>query len=314
MVTQSDTPRNRGDRDAPHMTPVTPAEDIRTVLLNEISWGAVIAGVAVALVMQLLLNMLGIGIGVATLDPMTGDSPEARTFSIVAGIWWTVSGIIAAFTGGYAAGRLAGRPKPETAGWHGLCAWAVSTLLVVGLMAGTASTVIGGALNLVAGAAGGLGRTATTAAQTAIPTIAQTTDPFAGIEQSLRAATGGEDPAALRDAAIAAVRGVVTGDEAQAADARERAAQALARMQNISIDEARTRVANYEQQYRQAVDRARQRAKEVADAATKIISRAALFGFFALALGAIAGWFGGRAGAVDSTITSAILRRRRSVA
>jgi hypothetical protein len=292
------------------MTPVTPAEDIRTVLLNEISWGAVIAGVAVALVVQLLLNMLGIGIGVATLDPMTGDSPEARTFSIIAGIWWTVCGIIAAFTGGYAAGRLAGRPKPETAGWHGLSAWAVSTLLVVGLMAATASTVVGGALNLVAGAAGGLGRTATTAAQTAIPTIAQTTDPFAGIEQSLRAATGGEDPAALRDAAIAAVRGVVTGDEAQAADARERAAQALARMQNISIDEARTRVGNYEQQYRQAVDRARQRAREAADAATKIVSRAALFGFFALALGAVAGWFGGRAGAVDPTITSAILRRR----
>ena len=309
MSTPPNTPRNRGDRDAPHMTPVTPAEDIRTVVLNEISWGAVIAGVVVALVVQLLLNMLGIGIGVATLDPISGDSPEARTFSIAAGIWWTVSGIVAALIGGYAAGRLAGRPKPETAGWHGLSAWALSTLLVVGFMAVTASTVVGGAVNLVAGAAGGLGRTAATAAQTAVPTIAQAMDPFAGIEQSLRSATGGEDPAALRDAAIAAVRGALTGDQAQAADARERAAQALARMQNISIDDARKRIGEYEQQYRQAVDQARQRAREAADAAAKVVSRAALFGFFALALGAVAGWFGGRAGAVEPTITSAMLGR-----
>jgi hypothetical protein len=50
----------------------------------------------VALVVQLLLNMLGIGLGVATLDLMTGDSPELRTFSIFAAIWWTVCDIIVA--------------------------------------------------------------------------------------------------------------------------------------------------------------------------------------------------------------------------
>jgi hypothetical protein len=50
--------------------------------------------VVVALVVQLLLNMLGIGLGVATLDLMTGDRPELRTFSIFAAIWWTVCDII----------------------------------------------------------------------------------------------------------------------------------------------------------------------------------------------------------------------------
>ena len=94
---QPDTPRHRGDQDAPHTSPVTPAEDVRTIMLNRISWGAVLAGVAVALVTQLLLNMLGLGIGIATLDPGTGDNPTASTFSIGAGIWWTLSGIIAWF-------------------------------------------------------------------------------------------------------------------------------------------------------------------------------------------------------------------------
>ena len=110
-VHHPDTPRNRGDLDAPHMSPITPAEDARTILINKISWSAVLAGVVVALVTQLILNMLGIGIGAATLDPMTGDNPSATSFSIGAGLWFSLSGILAALAGGYAAGRLAGKPK-----------------------------------------------------------------------------------------------------------------------------------------------------------------------------------------------------------
>src|SRR3954462_139282 len=121
---QPDTPRNRGDGGAPHLSPATPAEDQRTILLNEIAWGAVLAGVVVALVTQLLLNMLGLGIGIATLNPGTPDNPSATSLSIGAGIWWTLSGILASLAGGYAAGRLSGRPKEATAAWHGLTAWA----------------------------------------------------------------------------------------------------------------------------------------------------------------------------------------------
>ena len=100
-----DTPRNRGDHDAPHVSPVTPAEDARSVLLNRVSWGAVLAGVVVALVAQLILNMIGIGIGAATLDPAgaADQNPSARGFSIGAAVWWTVSGILAALAGGVSA-------------------------------------------------------------------------------------------------------------------------------------------------------------------------------------------------------------------
>ena len=78
-----DTPRNRGDSDAPHMSPVTPQEDFRTIVLNRVSWAAVLAGVVVSLVTQLLLNMLGLGLGLSTLDPGTGDNPAASTFSML---------------------------------------------------------------------------------------------------------------------------------------------------------------------------------------------------------------------------------------
>ena len=120
------TPRNRGDTDAPHMSPVTPAEDARTIMINQISWGAVLAGVVLTLAIQLILNLLGIGIGAATLDPGqgAGANPEASTLGIGAGIWFVVAGIVASFVGGYAAGRLGGKPKESTAGWHGLTTWA----------------------------------------------------------------------------------------------------------------------------------------------------------------------------------------------
>jgi hypothetical protein len=308
-----DTPRNRGDHDAPHMSPVTPAEDVRTIMLNKISWGAVLAGVVVALVTQLLLNMLGLGIGVATLDPGTGDNPSAATFSIGAGVWWTVSGIIAALVGGYAAGRLSGRPKEATAGWHGLTAWALTTLVIFYLLSSTVGGVLGGVYNTVSGAIGGLGRTAATAATTAAPALSQATDPFAAVERAMRENTGGQDPAALRDTAVSAVRAALVGDPAQAQEARERAAQAIARAQNVPIEEARNQVAGYEQQYRQTVDEAKRQATEAADTAAKTVSRGALFGFVALLLGAVAGWFGGRAGAVDPTMTNlALAGRRRS--
>jgi hypothetical protein len=307
---QPDTPRNRGEDDAPHLGPTTPAEDARTVLLNEVSWAAVFAGVVVALVAQLLLNMLGLGIGVATLDPGTGDNPSASALSIGAGLWWTLSGVLASLAGGYAAGRLSGRPKEATAAWHGLTAWAFTTLVIFYLLSSAVGGVLGGVYNTVSGALGGLGRTATATATAAAPALSQAADPFAAIERSVREASGGDDPAALRDAAVTAVRGMLTGDPAQAQEARERAAQAVARARNVPIEQAREQVAGYERQYRQTVDEARRQATEAADAAARVVSRGALFGFFALALGAVAAWFGGRAGAVYPTLTDLTLLGR----
>ena len=149
------TPRNMGDHDAPHLSPATPGEDARTILLNRVSWGAVLVGVAIALVTQLILNMIGLGVGVGTLDPGTGDNPSATSLSIGAGIWFVLAGIIASFAGGYAAGRLAGKPKESTAGWHGLASWAVTTLVIFYLLSTTLGSLVGGVYNTVSGAIGG---------------------------------------------------------------------------------------------------------------------------------------------------------------
>jgi hypothetical protein len=309
----SDTARARGVRDAPYSTPVTPAEDVRTILINRVSWGAVLAGVVVALVVQLILNLLGLGLGASALNPTGGDSPSAATFSIGAGIWWALSGIIAAVAGGYTAGHLAGQPQESTGAWHGLISWALTTLIVFYLLTTTIGGIVGGAFRTLSSVASGtaqtLGATVQTAVQAAAPALSP--DPLSAIERSIRDASSGPDAAALRDAAVSAVRAALTGDPQQVQEARERAAQAIAKSQNVSIEQARSRVAQYEEQYRQAVDQAKKQAAAAAETAATATARAALFGALALILGAIAAWFGGRLGAVDPTITSARLMATR---
>ena len=83
-------------RTPPQTSDVAPADDIRTIMLNQVAWGAVFAGAAIALVMQIILNMIGLGVGLSTLDVAQGDTPSASSMSVAAGVWFVVSGILAA--------------------------------------------------------------------------------------------------------------------------------------------------------------------------------------------------------------------------
>jgi len=306
-LSQPDALRNRGDERAPHRSPATPAEDARTILINKVSWGAVLAGVAVALVTQLVLNLIGVGVGAATLDPLTSDNPTASSFSIGAGVWWVISGILASLVGGYAAGRLSGQPKASTASWHGLTVWALTTLMIMYLLTSALGGILGGALRTATGAASAVANTAGSAAQTAVqaaaPQLPRAADPFASIEEALRGPADANDPAALRDAAVASMRALVNGDAQQSSEARERAAQAIARAQNVPVEQARTQVLQYEQRFRDSAAQAKQRASEAADTAAKAVSRGSLLAALGLIFGAVAAWFGGRLGAVKPTLT-----------
>ena len=209
------------NRNARETVGVTPAEDIRTVVVNQVSWGAVFAGAAIALVMQVILNMIGLGVGLSALDVAQGETPSAGSLSIGAGIWWVVSGIIAAALGGYIAGRLSGKASESTTAYHGLISWAVATLAVMYLLSSAASGLVGGAMNTASSALGGAGKaiggSLQTAVQTAAPSLNNVGDPMAAIENKVRSAAGGQDAAALRDAAATAVRAAVSGDAAKQA-------------------------------------------------------------------------------------------------
>jgi hypothetical protein len=130
-------------------------DDRRSFLPGRVSWGAILAGVAAALVIQVLLNLLGVGVGAWALDAgNVADNPSAGNFSIGAAAWWTVAGILASLAGGALAGRLSGASR-DTAQWHGFVTWATTTLVILWLLTTTVGGLLGGALNTVGGALSG---------------------------------------------------------------------------------------------------------------------------------------------------------------
>jgi hypothetical protein len=63
------------------------------------TWQAILAGVFMSLVVQILLTMLGFGVGLLSVDIPTADAAPAGA-GWAAFVWWAASGIIAAFIGG----------------------------------------------------------------------------------------------------------------------------------------------------------------------------------------------------------------------
>jgi hypothetical protein len=256
-----------------------------------LSWGPVVAGIAVALVVQILLTMLGVGLGLAALIPSSGTASEVATISTVGAAWYVISGILAAFAGGYIAGRAKGNSIPSVGGLHGLVSWAATALIVMYLMTSAVGSLVGGAFAGVTGAIGGVGKALT---ETAGPVLANS-NPLSAVENQVRST--GADPEAMNNAAVSAVQALVTGDEGQKVEAREQAATALARARSIPIEQARSQVADMEKQYTDRVERAKQTAVDAAQATAAAASTGALLATVALILGGVAGWFGGRSGA-----------------
>lgn len=283
------------------------SDDMQTNLLNRISWGAILAGVATALVTQLLLNMLGVGLGAASLDIGAGADNSGTGYSIGAGIWWVLSGIIAAFVGGLTAGRLAGAARGDTAKWHGLVTWAVSTLVVIYLLTSAVGGVLGGAFNVLGSTVSGAGKAAASTASG----IANVTDGDA-IAKQARQLVDPNGVQTVQDSVMGYVRASVSGDKAAADQARASAVDGLARSANISPQEAQARLARTEASARQTLDTAKAKATEAADAARKGVATAAILGFISLLLGAAAGWFGGAFGAKRHEKAGVFVDARRS--
>ena len=74
--------------------------------LNHISWRSVFAGVLIAVVIQIALGLLGIGIGLRTVDQKT-EVNLTDGLGKSSAVWYIVSCLTSLFAGGWIASRLA---------------------------------------------------------------------------------------------------------------------------------------------------------------------------------------------------------------
>ena len=125
-----------------------------TVPRSAISWPGVLAGAAIATALSLALLALGAGLGFSVASPWTADRvlPETTKAATVAGIYLTVTAVLASAVGGYIAGRLRtlwpGVPHHEAFfrdTVHGVAAWAVSILVTAAFLGSAGALVAGGA-------------------------------------------------------------------------------------------------------------------------------------------------------------------------
>lgn len=275
-----------------------------------VSWSAIFAGVFLVLAIELLLNLLGAGIGLGMVQPGSAASPDASSFSTGAGIWLLVSTIIAFLLGGLIAARMAGVASHVDGLLHGLVIWAVTGLFTVYLLGSAASGLISGTFSAVGGVASVAGQ----GIKSAAPGLAQA----AGVDQS--AVTQQvqsylqpvpQDPAQMTSEqaqkAIASELPDYAGGGEPAVAAKQRIVSIMAAQQHISIEQAQGQFdqaqARFEHRKQQAISAATTAANETAAAASK----GSFIAFFALLIGAVAAGIGGLLASPRRTV---ILRRR----
>lgn len=266
--------------------------------LRRISWGAVLAGAAMVIAVHVMLSLLGFGIGMSTIDPAAGDTPQASSIGIGAGVWWLVSNLIALVIGGYVAARLSGIPVRGDGIIHGVLTWAVTMLITLYLLTTGVGSIIGGAFTVVGNTLSGVGQTVAEAA----PELADAT----GIspeqiqeqaEQLLRPEQPGAlSPEQARSELVDTVRQMMTGSEQEAAQAQERAATIIAQQAGISPEQANQRLDQLQTEIQQRTDQAARQATEAADATASAAASASIWAFVAFVLGACAAAVGGAMG------------------
>lgn len=102
-----------------------------TVLIDRrqpsLRWSAVFAGAACSIGFWILLQLLGLGIGLAAID--IEDVRTLRGAGVGTTLWSLVAPLIAMFLGGLIAGKLAQTIDRKVAGAHGLVMWALTSIL-----------------------------------------------------------------------------------------------------------------------------------------------------------------------------------------
>ncbi|QPC95809.1 hypothetical protein [Mesorhizobium sp. INR15] len=137
---------------------VTPVESSSSA----VSWGSIIAGGLAAASLTFILMLLGSGLGLTMVSPWSGSGASITTFAVSTAVWLVIVQWLSSGVGGYLTGRL--RTKwvgvhtdetyfRDTA--HGFLAWALATLLVVGVLGSALSAAMGTGAQAVSTVASG---------------------------------------------------------------------------------------------------------------------------------------------------------------
>lgn len=125
---------------------------------KSISWRAIFAGTLAVLSILLILNLIGLWIGLGVINPTEEANPMSGV-GVGSVIWWVLSNLIALFAGGFVAAR-AGVSFTNISGvLQGIMTWALYTVISAWLLTTLAGNIISGVGSAVGGVLSTTGET-----------------------------------------------------------------------------------------------------------------------------------------------------------
>lgn len=254
-----------------------------------VDWAAIIGGIALASAISIVLLAFGSAIGLSFANFRTFDGVNPIWVAVAAASWLLWVQISSFMAGGYLTGRLRRRFGDSTEhesdvrdGAHGLLVWAGA--LVIGAIIAVGG--LGSALNAVGSAASTLTTAASNVAEGAAPTL----DPQAYFVDSLFRAPAGAAPVAgaTPDYRGEATRILATGVTGTISDAdKAYLGQLVATNTGLPADQATARV----DETLKAIDDAKSKAADAAEAARKLTVLAAFLTAASLLVSAVGAYW-----------------------
>ena len=267
----------------------------RSDAMKKISWASIWAGTLIGIVVLILLNMLGLGIGFSSLDIQEERNP-ASGLGIGSAVWYIVSSLVALFVAGWVSGRLAQTRRIFDGALHGILTWCIITLASLYFLTTTIGSIIGGAGRLVSGTISSVSQGSGKLLEMASPEIKNQLGDMdftdmknnGTAEQAielLRKADG--DPAKVNRNELATVIMNQTGKT------REESLMSA----DTLLTKYKHAAAKFQVKKDEVITKAKKTGDDIADGASK----AFILSFFAFLIGAVAAGFGAKLGTESKT-------------
>ncbi len=248
---------------------------------KRISWAAILAGVITALVVEALLNLLGLGINLISFIP---DKEVLTGLGIGSIIWLIIVSIIALFIAGWVSGLASGKHTNISGALQGFITWAMSSLIVLLFMATTTGVIVGGVTSLLARGLKSAGEL----------TLNQKDNidflKLPGINTMQQRLKPGISKEKIFNDVTEAAQSYVTADNDQEkANARQSLSSIISENTDLSPQESEQKITYIEQKYQKVKEQAEKQSKKI----SSFIGGAAIAAFCSFLLSAIAGIMGG---------------------
>ena len=271
--------------------------------IARVSWPAIFAGTVIMLITLMLLSLLGIGIGLGSINPMEESNPMEGLGTGTL-IWWVISNLIAVFAGAYVAANLTNVSHKLTGLYHGVLSWSLFTLISIWIMTTAVGGIISGTGGIVSkglsSMGGGVSELASSVGQGDTDRIKQM------IQDALEQDKGqaGDTTRKEFDINVAAVVQdvfFVNGKIKENIDQQD-VERSIARNSTLSQQDVKRASEVIISKYKEAKQQWEQVKPEVvkgAQEAAETASKAAIWLFVSLLLGVITAAIGGKAGQND---------------